>query len=236
MTSTDPYPPPPPARRRPLLWLARWLGWLALRGLAVMLGLVVLFWMFNPPTTWTILTDPNPRAPRVWVGADDIAPVMLRSVVAAEDANFCRHWGFDMAEIRKVINSGSSRGASTLTQQVAKNVYLWQGRDWLRKALEALYTPMIEAVWSKRRIVEVYLNVAEFAPGVFGIHAAAAHHFATTPDKLSARQSALLAAALPNPRQRDPARPSQAMSHRARQIADGAATIAADGRDACLRP
>lgn len=198
--------------------------------------LVVLFWMFNPPTTWTILTDPNPRIPRQWVPIDSMAPAMVRAVVAAEDANFCRHWGFDMNEIRKVIASGSSRGASTLTQQVAKNVYLWQGRDWLRKALEALYTPMIEAVWSKRRIVEVYLNIAEFGPGVFGVHAAAAHHFGTTPDKLTMRQASLLAAALPNPGQRNASKPSQAMSRRARQIADGAATIAADGRDGCLRP
>ena len=134
-------------------------------------------------------------------------------------------------EIRRVIARGEARGASTLTQQTAKNVYLWQGRSWARKALETIYTPMIEALWSKRRILEVYLNVAEFGPGVFGIHAAAAHHFGTTPDKLSARQAAALAAVLPAPK----TRAAQTRSARARAIADGAATIQRDGRAACFQ-
>lgn len=209
---------------KPLRWLAR-------RFLALMLAAVILFgWILNPPTTWTIVSE-GVSTPRKWARAADIAPVMLRSVVAAEDANFCRHWGFDMAEIRRVIAQGESRGASTLTQQTAKNVYLWQGRSWPRKALETIYTPMIEAVWSKRRILEVYLNVAEFGPGVFGIHAAAAHHFGTTPDKLSARQAAALAAVLPAPK----TRAAQTRSARARAIADGAATIQRDGRAACFQ-
>jgi len=156
--------------------------------------------------------------------------VMLRAVVAAEDANFCQHWGFDMTEIRRVIARGETRGASTLSQQTAKNVFLWQGRSWVRKALETLYTPMIEAVWTKRRILEVYLNVAEFGPGVFGVHAAAAHHFRTTPDRLSPAQAAALAAVLPAPKSRA-ARPG---SSRARAIADGAETIRRDGRAACF--
>jgi monofunctional biosynthetic peptidoglycan transglycosylase len=139
-----------------------------------------------------------------------MAYVYDRSVVAAEDANFCAHWGFDMVEIRKVIASGSSRGASTLTQQTAKNVFLWQGRSWPRKLLETAYTPMIEALWSKRRIVEVYLNLAEFGPGVFGVAAAAKHHFGTTPDKLSARQAAALASILPAPERPQAARPARA--------------------------
>ena len=223
---------PAPARRPGLVrWLARKFRWLALRVLALMLALVVLFgWVLNPPTTWTILTEAE--APRRWTRAADIAPVMLRSAVAAEDANFCAHWGFDMAEIRRVIARGESRGASTLTQQTAKNVYLWQGRSWLRKTLEAIYTPMIEAVWTKRRIVEVYLNVAEFGPGVFGIHAAAAHHFGTTPDRLSARQAAALAAVLPAPKTRG----ADPRSARARAIADGAETIRRDGRAVCFDP
>ena len=209
---------------KPLRWLAR-------RFLALMLAAVILFgWILNPPTTWTIVSE-GVSTPRKWTRAADIAPVMLRSVVAAEDANFCRHWGFDMAEIRRVIARGESRGASTLTQQTAKNVYLWQGRSWARKALETAYTPMIEALWSKRRILEVYLNVAEFGPGVFGIHAAAAHHFGTTPDKLSARQAAALAAVLPAPK----TRAAQTRSARTRAIADGAATIQRDGRAACFQ-
>lgn len=197
-----------------------------------MVALVLFYALVNPPTTWTIVSETrqHPGTPRQWADYDDIAPVMIRSVIAAEDANFCNHWGFDMVEIRKVVASGSTRGASTLTQQTAKNVYLWQGRSWSRKVLETLYTPLIEALWSKRRIVEVYLNVAEFGPGVFGIHAAARHHFGTTPDKLSARQAAALASVLPAPKQRQP----DPASRRSRAIADGAATIARDGRDRCL--
>lgn len=226
--STKPKP-----RRR---WsLGRGLRWLFLRLLIAVLALVVLFAVLNPPTTWTILTEERdyPGVTRRWAPIEGIAPVMVRSVVAAEDANFCRHWGFDMTEIRKVIDSGSSRGASTITQQVAKNVYLWQGRSWPRKAAEAALTPLIEAVWTKRRIAEVYLNVAEFGPGVFGIHAGAAYHYKTTPDKLTATQAARLAAILPGPKVRNPNDPKY--RRRARAIADGAATIAADGRDECLK-
>ena len=163
--------PERPARRgvlRALRVLWGWIRWIGLRLLALMFVLVFLFSFINPPTSWTILTETRayPGTPREWTPIAEIAPAMVRSVVAAEDANFCAHWGFDMVEIRKVVASGSTRGASTLTQQTAKNVFLWQGRSWPRKLLETAYTPMIEALWSKRRIVEVYLNLAEFGPGV----------------------------------------------------------------------
>ena len=217
----------PPARRRRLsIW--RGLRWFGLRVLLLMLALVGFYGLINPPTTWTIAREAT--VPRDWTDLEEMAPSVPRSVVAAEDANFCRHWGFDMAEIRKVIDSGSSRGASTLTQQTAKNVYLWQGRSWVRKLLETVYTPMIEALWTKRRILEVYLNVAEFGPGVFGIHAAAAHHFGTTPDALTPAQAARLAAVLPAPKSRGTAQGSR----RSRSIADGAETIRRDGRAACF--
>ena len=102
---------------------------------------------------------------------------MGRSAVAAEDANFCLHWGFDMAAIREAVEEGGTRGASTISQQVVKNVFLWHGRSWVRKAMEAVMTPVVELVWTKRRILEVYLNVAEFDEGVFGVQAAAQHYF-----------------------------------------------------------
>lgn len=234
--SRSPVEPASRHQRKPLgrlfSWAMSWARWLGLRLLAAMVLLVLLFSLFNPPTTWTILTESRsyPGADHEWTRLSEISPAMVRSVVAAEDANFCSHWGFDMQEIRKVVASGSSRGASTISQQTAKNVFLWQGRSWPRKVLETLYTPMIEALWSKRRIVEVYLNVAEFGPGIFGVHAAAQHYYKTTPDKLTARQSAALAAILPAPKSRTP----QANSRRARAIQDGAATIARDGRDSCL--
>ncbi len=221
-----PEPPPAPPRRRFWRRVRRY----GLRALAAVVLVVGLFAVVRPPTTWTIWTEST--HPRQWVPLRDIAPVMARSVVAAEDANFCLHWGFDMAEIRRVVASGGSRGASTISQQVVKNVFLWQGRSWWRKLPEAALTPVVEAMWTKRRILEVYLNVAEFGPGVFGIHAGAAYHFRTTPDKLTADQAARLAAILPAPKTRDP---KAVTTRRVRAIADGAATIARDGRDACFR-
>lgn len=225
-----------PRRVRPVRWLLR--QCLRIGGLAVslILAMVVVYAGLNPPTTHTIWSEGRRLGgvDRSWVEIDRVAPVMLRSVVAAEDANFCNHWGFDMSAIRAAIADGAARGGSTISQQVVKNVYLWQGRSWLRKLLEAGMTPLVEAVWSKRRILEVYLNVAEFDEGVFGVEAAARHYFDTGPDRLTARQAALLAAVLPSPKRRDAANPTAAVSRRARSIQDGAATIAADGRAACF--
>ena len=169
-----------------------------------------------------------------WVPISEIAPVMARSVVAAEDANYCNHWGFDMTAIRAAVDSGGARGASTLSQQVVKNVFLWHGRSYVRKALEAGLTPWVELIWSKQRILEVYLNIAEFDEGVFGVEAAARHYFGVGPENLSATQSARLAAILPSPKKRSASRPSNSVRKRTRQIIDGAATIRRDGRAACF--
>ncbi len=211
-----------------------------LRGAAVvalvLLLAVALYAVVNPPTTPYILSESRRigGVTRDWVPMERIAPVMARSAVAAEDANFCLHWGFDMAAIRAALEEGGARGASTISQQTVKNVYLWHGRSWPRKALEALITPMMEAVWSKRRVLEVYLNVAEFDEGVFGVEAAARHYFGVLAADLSPVQAARLAAVLPNPKARSASRPSAALQRRARRIADGAATILADGRAACF--
>jgi monofunctional biosynthetic peptidoglycan transglycosylase len=228
------------ARKRPIrsMWrfAMRWL-WRLLAGFfSVVLALALLFAFVNPPTTLYMASE-KARLDGIshhWADLETIAPVMARSVVAAEDANFCTHWGFDMAAIRQVIEAGESRGASTITQQVVKNVYLWPARSWARKALEALMTPVVELVWTKRRIVEVYLNVAEFDEGVFGVNAAALHYFGITPDRLSADQAARLAAVLPDPKGRSASRPSQFVQGRAAAIRDGAATILLDGRAACF--
>lgn len=169
-----------------------------------------------------------------WVALDDVAPVMARSAVAAEDANFCAHWGFDMAAIRKAIDDGGARGASTISQQTVKNLYLWHGRNYTRKALEAFATPVLEAIWPKERIIEVYLNIAEFDEGVFGVKAAAEHYFGVSPADLTATQAARLAAILPNPKARSASKPSAFVRKRAASIMDGAATIRKDGRSACF--
>jgi monofunctional biosynthetic peptidoglycan transglycosylase len=228
------------APRRPMMTLAmrirRALRWAVLAPVLLAGTGVLLYAVVNPPLTHTIWAEQRRLGgvERAWVPMERIAPVMARSVVAAEDANFCLHWGFDMDAIRDALEEGARRGASTISQQTVKNVYLWQGRSWTRKALEAVLTPGVELVWSKRRILEVYLNVAEFDTGVFGVEAAARSYFGVSAAELSAGQAARLAAVLPNPKARDAASPSAWLARRAASIADGAATIEADGRAACF--
>ncbi len=225
-----------PARRdrrfAPGRWLVRGLWSFAL----ALVLMVAAYGVLTPPTTPYILSEGLRlrSVERIWVPYERIAPVVARSVVAAEDANFCLHWGVDMNALRDAISEGGQRGGSTVTQQTVKNLYLWQGRSWPRKALEGLMTPLAEVFWSKRRIVELYLNVAEFDEGVFGIEAAARHYFGVAANELTGRQAALLAAVLPNPRERSASKPSDAVQKRARAIEDGAATIDRDGRADCF--
>ncbi|MEM9580855.1 MAG: monofunctional biosynthetic peptidoglycan transglycosylase [Pseudomonadota bacterium] len=217
-------------------FVRRWL----VRGLIALMALAfiwILAYAFVNPTKSRYMRAEELRIGEIdhlWVAMEEIAPVMARSVVAAEDANFCEHWGFDMSAIRAAVDAGGNRGASTLSQQVVKNVYLWHGRSYLRKALEAVITPLVELTWTKRRILEVYLNVAEFDEGVFGVEAAARHYFGAGPEELTATQAARLAAILPSPRKRSASRPSDFVRKRARQIVDGAATIRRDGRADCF--
>ncbi|NJS38459.1 MAG: monofunctional biosynthetic peptidoglycan transglycosylase [Rhodobacteraceae bacterium] len=223
---------------KPRLWrvVAKWLG----RGLgafAAFYAVLILLFSFLPPPINLYQLGEAWRLGGIekdWVSWEEIAPVMGRSAVAAEDANFCDHWGFDMAAIRQAIEEGSNRGASTISQQVVKNVFLWHGRSYLRKALEAVLTPVVELVWSKERVLHVYLNVAEFDEGVFGVQAAAQHYFGVDAKDLSALQAARLAAVLPDPKGRDAANPSSFVRSRTRSIISGAETIAADGRSACF--
>ena len=228
-----------PSQPRVAAALRRLLRW-ALRGVVVMLAVVVFAAFFyagvNPPTTPYMFAEGRRLGgvEQTWVAMDGIAPVMGRSVVAAEDANFCLHWGLDVTAIRAAMDAGGARGASTISQQVVKNVYLWHGRNWARKALEAVLTPVVETLWTKRRILEVYLNVAEFGEGVFGVEAAARHAFGVSARELSDVQAARLAAVLPAPKDRSAAKPSAALRKRAAGILDGAATIRRDGRAACF--
>ncbi len=213
-------------------WAARGIG----VAVVVMLLWIVLYVFVNPPTTAYIIGEGMrlDEINREWRDYDDISPHMARAIVAAEDANFCNHWGFDMEAIRDALEDGSGRGASTISQQTVKNVFLWHGRSWVRKAIEAAVTPVMEAVWSKNRIVEVYMNVAEFDEGVFGVAAAAPWYFGVDAKDLTEKQAALLAAILPNPKERSAKRPSAFVKKRARSIESGAATILLDGRSACF--
>lgn len=137
-----------------------------------------------------------------WVGMDKISPWMPMAVMASEDQKFPTHWGFDVQAIQSVLDNeegGRIRGASTLSQQTAKNVFLWDGRSWVRKGLEAGLTVGIETVWTKRRILTVYLNVAEFGEGIFGVEEASQRYFHKPASRLTMSEAALLAAVLPNP-------------------------------------
>lgn len=161
-------------------------------------------------------------AERIWQPWHTLPDHLKMAVIAAEDQQFSSHYGFDIAAIRAALSynqKGSSiRGASTLSQQVAKNTFLWSSRSWPRKILEAWFTAWIELLWSKERILEVYLNSAEWGPGVFGAQAAAQYHFNTGAAYLSNQQAYLLAAILPSPLKRSASQPSAATEQRARWI------------------
>ena len=157
-----------------------------------------------------------------WVSLDEVAPVLPQAVVAAEDNWFCEHAGFDWEELGGQIDAllagASARGAITITMQTAKNLFLWPSRDFVRKALEAWLTPQIELLWPKRRIMEVYLNVVELGPGIYGAEAAARAYFGKPASALGAQEAALLVSILPSPRDWSPVRPSDYLQDRARTI------------------
>ena len=157
----------------------------------------------NPPVTAFMLLDTSGRDPLLheWVAWDELGTATPLAVVAAEDQRFADHPGLDLVAIRKAVGEkaarGYLRGASTITQQTAKNLFLWPGRSFIRKGLEAWFTIIIEACLPKRRILEIYLNVAEFGPGIYGVRAASRYFFGKQPSRLSRREAALLAAVLP---------------------------------------
>jgi monofunctional biosynthetic peptidoglycan transglycosylase len=159
---------------------------------------------------------------RTWVPLRRIAPTMAQAVIAAEDNLFCTHWGFDwealQGQIEALGDGERARGASTITMQTAKNLFLWPGRDPLRKVLEAWLTPQIELLWGKRRIMEVYLNIVELGPGIYGVEAAAKAYFKKSAARLDAHEAARLAAVLPNPRHWSPAQPTRYIAQRVRTI------------------
>ena len=159
---------------------------------------------------------------RDWVPRQAISADLFRAVIAAEDARFCEHYGFDPVELQKAVRDWRRgrrvRGASTITMQTAKNLFLWPGRNFARKAAEAYLTPWLEIGWSKERILELYLNIAEWGPGIYGAEAAAQTYFGKSARALKPNEAALLAAVLPNPREWSPAKPSAYVRERARLI------------------
>lgn len=154
------------------------------------------------------------RNTRTWVDLEDISPIMVRAVMASEDGRFMEHWGFDLKELIKMKKEHKSkgkkiRGCSTISQQVAKNCFTFCGHSWWRKGFEAYYTVLIELFWSKERIMEVYLNIAETGKGVFGVEAAAQKYYGRSAAKLNTHQAVSIACVLPNPLKRNPKTVSQ---------------------------
>lgn len=195
--------------------------------LILVLGLVLLFAFVPVPYTGIMLErqltawwqgKSTYQLRHQWVTLEQISPHVLQAAVASEDQKFLEHSGFDMQAIEKALVYNSKgkkiRGASTISQQTAKNVFLWSGRSWARKGLETGFTLLIEAVWGKSRILEIYLNSIEFGSGVFGVEAAAQRYFGTTAAKLTRQQAALLVTVLPNPHRFLLQRPSPYMYKR----------------------
>jgi monofunctional glycosyltransferase len=188
--------------------------------LAMSTGLVLALRTVDPPTSMVMLLQPGAvgEVEYDWVDRGAIAASAARAVMASEDQRFAEHHGIDFVSLDKALaeyrDGDGLRGASTITQQVAKNLFLWQGRSFVRKGLEAYFAVLLELCWTKERILEVYLNIAEFGPNVFGVEAAARQYFASSAASLTAQQAALLAAVLPNPQRLRVDRPSEYVRER----------------------
>ena len=220
-------------KRRPTLVRKRRRGWIVVGVKSVAATVVALFLasvisvviygFVNPPATPLMvlraLDGDAPTARRHWVPLEKMSPHLLRAVIASEDMNYCKHWGFDLGALKEVILEGRPGGGSTISQQTAKNVFLWPDKSYIRKGLEAGFTVLIEAFWTKRRVLEVYLNSVEWGDGIYGAEAAARRHFKRSADRLTLTQSTFLVVTLPNPRQRIPNRLGPTMRRIAGRVA-----------------
>lgn len=226
------------SRGRRRLWLRR-LGYALLFLVCAVAITIVAYRFVNPPITAVMLQDKifqGATLKRRWVPLEDISPNLRLAVVASEDGNFCSHRGVDWGAVREAIEQAKSwkgvRGASTIPMQVARNLFLWEQRNYLRKALEVPLSYFATAVWPKKRMLEIYLNIAQWGPGLFGAEAASRYYFGKSASALTKREAALLAAALPNPVARNPAKPSRRLRLIADTIARRMPTIA--GRADCV--
>ncbi|MBP3943118.1 monofunctional biosynthetic peptidoglycan transglycosylase [Sphingobacteriaceae bacterium WQ 2009] len=197
---------------------------------AVTICWVLLLKIINPPVTWLMLQRAYERKAegkewkieKDWLAYDAISTNLKKAAIAGEDAHFLTHWGFDTEAIQIALEKNEAgknlRGGSTISQQVAKNVFLWPGRSWIRKGFETYFTVLIELCWSKKRILEVYLNVIEMGLGVYGAEAASQYYFYKSGSSLSKKQAALIISILPNPRKWDARNPSAYVNRRANNI------------------
>ena len=202
----------------------------------------LLFKFVPPPVTILMIQRvfEGKGLDRRWMSLSKMSPALPNAVIAAEDARYCSHWGFDFQAMEKAMahnqrRPGKIRGGSTISQQTAKNVFLWPQRSYVRKGLEAYFTVLIEGLWGKRRIMEVYLNSVEWGPGVYGADSAARRYFGVGADQLTAAQAARLAAILPSPLKWKAATPGPYVRKRSKRIGAASGTVRREGLAACVR-
>jgi monofunctional biosynthetic peptidoglycan transglycosylase len=228
-----------PARKRPGL-LAKLFTLALLIGVGLPLIVVLIYRVVPVPLTPLMVSRAieGRGIDHRWKPLYEISPNLVRSVVAAEDAHFCEHMGFDIEAMQKAFannqKGGRVRGGSTISQQTAKNVFLWEGRSYLRKGLEAYFTVLIEAGWGKHRIMEVYLNSVEWGPGIYGAEAASQRIFKKPARNLTVTQAARLAAILPSPLKWKAGKPGPYVARRSRRIGAASGTVRRDGLDGCV--
>lgn len=241
----DPAPPPlepTPKPRKPRSWPRRLAVAAFIVTVAVPVGLTLVYRFVPPPITYLMVLrmTQGHGLTKHWRPLSRISPALAQSVIAAEDARFCTHRGFEFEAMRAALKNNERRpnrvrGGSTISQQTAKNVFLWPQRSYVRKGLEAYFTVLIELLWGKRRILEVYLNVAEWGPGTYGAEAAARRYFKVSADELSRTQAARLAAVLPSPLRYRAVQPGPYVARRSRRIGAAAVTVRQDNMATCIQ-
>jgi monofunctional biosynthetic peptidoglycan transglycosylase len=217
--------------------LIRWIIAITIGFLIISVVQVVIYRFVPVPITFTMLFDSN-GITKDWTALSSIDPNMARAAIAGEDSKFCAHHGFDGEAIENAVmrnaRGGRIRGGSTISQQTAKNVFLWQGGGYFRKGLEAWYTVLIETIWGKRRIMEVYLNVAETGIGTYGVEAGSLRYFKHSADRLTPLEAGRIAAVLPLPKKRDAIDPGGFTRRHGNAIARRIGIVKRDGLDRCL--
>jgi monofunctional glycosyltransferase len=237
-------PPKPPPRRRKSGW-GRILGNLVLTVLAVLIvgpiAAVLVYKVVSPPVTILMLERmaQGQGLDHRWAPLSEMSPALPRAAVASEDGHFCSHHGFDFGAIEKAMKHDEKkpnaiRGGSTISQQTAKNVFLWPDRSWVRKGLEVYFTVLIEAIWGKRRIMEVYLNTVEMGPGIYGVEAASQHYFHVDAKNLNPAQAARLIAILPSPLKWQVVDPGSYVRRRSGRIDKAESTVQRVGSADCI--
>ena len=220
-----------------MLRVLRFLFWTVLWFVGLSFALVILYRFVPVPVTATMVMDEN-GITKDWTPLSRIDPNMVAAVIAGEDGKFCEHNGFDREAIEEAIRrnqqGGRIRGGSSISQQTAKNVFLWQGGGYFRKGLEAWFTVLIEQIWGKRRIMEVYLNVAETGIGTYGVEAGAQRYFDHSAARLSRSEAARMAAALPLPKERPVVNPSGFTRRYGNTIQARIGVVRRDGLDSCI--